>query len=79
MLSTSHSLLDEIRSTSDGDCWARFVHLYTPVLGAWLTDWGWKQQTPRTWCRTCSRCWFAKSRCISALSKGGFAIGCEPC
>lgn len=35
MLSTSHSLLDEIRSTSDGDCWARFVHLYTPVLGAW--------------------------------------------
>jgi RNA polymerase sigma factor (sigma-70 family) len=35
MLSTSHSLLDEIRTTADGSCWEKFVHLYTPVLGAW--------------------------------------------
>lgn len=35
MLSTSLSLLDELRTSSDGDCWTKFVRLYTPVLGTW--------------------------------------------
>jgi RNA polymerase sigma-70 factor (ECF subfamily) len=35
MLSTSHSLFEEIQASSDGDCWQRFVQLYTPVLGTW--------------------------------------------
>lgn len=40
MLSTSLSLLDELRTTSDGACWERFVRLYTPVLGIWANRLG---------------------------------------
>lgn len=40
MLSTSLSLLDELRTTTDGECWEKFVRLYTPVLGAWANRLG---------------------------------------
>jgi RNA polymerase sigma-70 factor, ECF subfamily len=35
MLSTSHSLLKDLQTSSEGDCWEKFVRLYTPVLGMW--------------------------------------------
>jgi RNA polymerase sigma-70 factor, ECF subfamily len=40
MLSTSLSLLDELQTTTDGECWEKFVRLYTPVLGAWASRLG---------------------------------------
>lgn len=40
MVSTSPSLLDRLRQPGEPDAWARFVHLYSPILYTWARDMG---------------------------------------
>src|SRR5262245_6236650 len=40
MLTTSDSLLHRLRHPSDGEAWARFIQLYTPVLHRWANRLG---------------------------------------
>jgi RNA polymerase sigma-70 factor (ECF subfamily) len=40
MTTTSASLLDQLRKPADQAAWARFVHLYTPLLWQWAVRLG---------------------------------------
>jgi len=51
MHTTSPTLLEKLREPNQGQAWARFVELYTPLLLAWARRIGLQPQDAADLCR----------------------------